>query len=78
MTNTLNNLPEELKPILGAICRKWQADFTAKSTWRWDKMTKKDLELKRASDYAYIEKLTEAIEKLNWWKLYTAKWIENL
>lgn len=75
MKNTqINNLPFEVKAILWAICKKRQNDFLQKNK----NLTKKELELKRTLDYIRIDKLTDAIEKMNWWKLFDELWIDDL
>lgn len=74
MKNTINNLPFEVKAILWAICKKRQSDFLQKNK----NLTKKELELKRTLDYIRIDKLTDAIEKMNNWKLYDELGIDDL
>lgn len=74
MKNTINNLPFEVKAILGAICKKWQNDFLEKNK----NLTKKELEQKRTLDYIRIDRLTTAIEKINNWKLFDELGIDDL
>lgn len=74
MKTTINNLPFEVKAILGAICKKRQNDFLEKNR----NLTKKELELKRTLDYIRIDRLTTAIEKINNWKLFDELGIDDL
>lgn len=77
MQNIIKQQPKEIQIILGAICRKWQADFAQRATGKQEKRTKKDYELKNTLDYILIEKLVEEIQKLNNGKLFTDYWIED-
>lgn len=77
MKNIIQNQPKEIQIILGAICRKWQADFCNRATWKMDKRTKKDYELKNTLDYILIDKLTSEIEKINGGKLFTDYGVED-
>lgn len=76
MKNLINNQPKEIQVILSCICRKRQSDFMDKNIDY--KRTKEDYKKQVAFDRKLIEELTTEIEHLNWWKLLTQYWMEDL
>lgn len=73
---TLKNLPKQAQVIMSCICRKWQSDFMDKNIDH--KRTKEDYKKQVEFDRRLIEELTNEIEHLNWWKLFTQYWMEDL